>query len=327
MSDSKTDLKILLVVFGIVAILPVFIHDDLYLMNILVMCLIWGVVAASWDVIMGFAGIFAFSQIAFFVIGAYSSGIIALHYGVSPWLGMIFGSLIAGAGGILVSLPCLKLEGAHIALITFAVHMILEPFLKSDTGRLIGTGGTQGLLEIPPLSVGGFTFSSFQLLPWFYTAFIISFICLLILYKMIHSSWGLAFVALRDSGQFANFLGVNGFKYKLAVFSITAALTGLIGGFYAHYVSVLSTRILGLDLFLMLMVIMVIGGVGRFPGAFIGSFIVTFGYEFLRPVGTYRPVILGGLTVLLILFLPNGIMGLPLKKGVQKMRETINGWI
>jgi len=326
MTENKNDLIILLSIFSVLAVVPIFIHDNLYLMNIMIMCLIWSVVAASWDLIMGFAGIFTFGQIAFFVIGAYGSGIISQHFGISPWLSMGIGSLIAGLAGLLVSLPCLKLEGAYVALVTFAVHMILEPFLKSNTGRLIGTGGTQGLMDIPPLSFGGVAFTSFEPLPWFYTAFILALFCLLIIYKMIHSYWGLAFLALRDSERFANLLGVDGFKYKLIVFSITAALTGLIGGFYAHYVSMLSTRMLGLDLFLMLMIILVIGGIGRFPGAVIGALIVTFGYELLRPVGTYRPVIIGALTVLLILRFPKGAMGLSLVKGKLLLRKYTLSW-
>lgn len=301
------DLKVLLLIYLILLLVPIFVHTDLYLMNILIMCLIWSVVAASWDLIMGFSGIFTFGQIAFFVIGAYSSAILTQTFDLSPWLGMPFGGVVAGLTGLLVGLPCLRLKGAYVALVTFAVHMILAPLLKSDLGRALGTGGSQGILTIKPLHFWGYSFSSMEPLPWFYTALFISLLCLLAVYRIIHSNWGLAFTAIRDAEPFAKSLGINGFKYKLVVFGITSFLTGIIGGFYAHYVGVLSTRILGLNLFLILMVMLVIGGLGRFPGAVIGAYLATFLSEWLRPMGNYRMLIFGGLVVLLVVYMPQGI--------------------
>ena len=135
----RKDLTILIVIYLIFSALPILFHGDLYIMNILIMCLIWGVVAASWDLIMGFAGIFSFAQVAFFIIGAYGSAILTNALEISPWLGLPAGGLITAIIGVLVGLPCLRLKGAYIALVTFAVHMILVPFLKSDAGKAIGT--------------------------------------------------------------------------------------------------------------------------------------------------------------------------------------------
>ncbi|MCF8068377.1 MAG: ATP-binding cassette domain-containing protein [Desulfobacterales bacterium] len=106
-----------------------------------------------------------------------------------------------------------------------------------------------------------------------------------------------------------NKAGVNDTKYKLFVFAISAFLTGMISAVYAHYVGVLSPRILGLDLFLILMVILVLGGIGNFPGALIGAFITVFLSEWLRPLETYRNVVFGGLLVALVIFMPQGITG------------------
>lgn len=296
-------------------------------MNILIMCFIWGVVAAAWDLIMGFAGIFTFGQVAFYVIGAYGSAILTRYSGLSPWLGFVAGGLIAAIIGVLVGLPCLKLKGAYIALVTFAVHMILEPFLKSDVGKAIGTGGPQGIMHIPELTLFGYTYNTLELVPWFYTVFVISFIALFVIYKIIHSPMGLAFVAVRDAEVFAKSIGINDFRYKLMVFGISAFLTGMIGGVYAHYVGMLSVRLLGLDLFLILMVMLVLGGMGRFPGAVIGAFIAVFISEELRPLETYRNVVFGALVVFLVLLMPQGITGLlfPIDKSgpIERLREMI----
>lgn len=310
MMKVRKDLMLLLLVYAVLCLVPLAAHGNLHLMNILIICLIWAVVAAAWDLIMGFAGIFTFGQVAFFVIGAYGSAILTRTTGVSPWLGIVFGGLLTGTIGVLVGLPCLRLKGAYVALVTFAVHMILEPFLKSNIGRAIGTGGPQGILSIPALNLGSYKFSSMHLVPPYYAALIISFAALLIIYKIIHSPWGLAFVAVRDSEVFAVSLGIDDFKYKLAVFGISAFLTGMIGAFYAHYIGMLSTRILGLDLFLILMVMLVVGGMGRFPGAVIGSFIAIFLSEWLRFLESWRMVIFGAIVILMVLFMPQGITGL-----------------
>lgn len=93
------------------------------------------------------------------------------------------------------------------------------------------------------------------------------------------------------------------------VFGISACLTGAIGAFYAHHTAVISTRILGLDIFLLVMVILVVGGIGKFPGAEIGASIVTFSNEFLRPLGEYPLFIFGAIVVLAIVLVPEGSMG------------------
>jgi branched-chain amino acid transport system permease protein len=306
----RKDLLMLLLLYAVLCIVPIAAHGNLHLMNLLIICLIWAVVAASWDLIMGFAGIFTFGQVAFFVIGAYGSAILTRSMGISPWLGIILGGLLTGIIGILVGLPCLRLKGAYVALVTFAVHMILEPFLKSDIGRALGTGGPQGILSIPTLKLGSYEFSSLHLVPPYYVALVISFLALLIIYKIINSPWGLAFVAVRDSEVFAESLGIDGFKYKLAVFGISAFLTGMIGAFYAHYIGMLSTRILGLELFLILMVMLVVGGLGRFPGAVIGAFIAIFLSEWLRFLESWRMVVFGAIVILMVIFMPQGVTGL-----------------
>jgi len=308
--ENKRITIFLAVIWGVVAILPVFFGSTNFIMHILIMCLIWSVVASCWDLIMGFAGIFSFGQVAFFVIGAYSSAIISARFGVPPIFSVFIAGIITAGIGILVGLPCLKLKGAYIALVTFAVHMILEPVLKGDIGRALGTGGSRGILTIVPMNIFGYTFTSSDPIPYFYLLFLVAVICSVIILMVIKSHWGTAFLALKDAEDFASCLGVSAFKYKLMVFALTSFLTGMIGGFYAHYVGMLSTRMLGIDLFVTLMVILVIGGVGKFPGAIIGAFITIALNEMLSPLGSYRPIILGAMVVILVLVLPDGVTGL-----------------
>jgi branched-chain amino acid transport system permease protein len=306
----RHDLKVLLVMFILLGIIPIFAHNNLYMMNILIACLVWGVVASAWDLIMGLAGIFSFAQIAFFAVGGYSSAMICSGMGISPWIGMFIGGAFAAILGVVVGLPCLKLKGSYVALVTFAFHMLLDPFIKSDLGKAIGTGGPQGLISISAFKIGGYEFSSLELVPPYYAAFILAAIFLFIICKIIHSKFGLAFVAMRDSESFSKSVGIDDFKYKLLVFAISAFITGVMGGFYAHYVGMMSTRTLGLELFIFLMLMIVAGGSGRFPGALIGAFIITIVSEILRPFETYRMLIFGGMIVIFILKMPQGTLGI-----------------
>ncbi|MEE4364023.1 MAG: branched-chain amino acid ABC transporter permease [Desulfotignum sp.] len=308
--DHRRITFLLALIWAIVAVLPLFFGGTNFIMHILIMCLIWSVVASCWDLIMGFAGIFSFGQVAFFVMGAYASAIISAQFGIPPIFAVFIAGGITAGIGILVGLPCLKLKGAYIALVTFAVHMILEPVLKGDIGRAIGTGGSRGLLTIEPMNIFGYTFTTASPVPYFYLFFLVAVVCSVIILLVIRSHWGTAFLALKDSQEFATCLGVSAFKYKLMVFALTSFLTGMMGGFYAHYVGMLSTRMLGIDLFVTLMVILVIGGVGKFPGAVIGAFITIAINELLSPLGPYRPITMGAMVVILVLVLPDGIVGL-----------------
>jgi branched-chain amino acid transport system permease protein len=296
----------LLVMLAVLLLLPTYFHSNQYIMHLLIMCLVYSVVAIAWDFMMGYAGIFTFGQFAFFAIGAYASGMLTLRLGIPPPLGILLAGLVAAGVGIIVGLPCLRLKGAYIALVTFALHLILTPLINSDLGRAIGTGGTVGLLNIPNLAAG---FSVAAKVPWYYTLLGVAYLSFFIVYRISRSSIGLAFVSLRDSESLAKSLGVDAYKHKLMVFGISSFLTGMIGAFYAHYTGIVSTRILGLDIFLMVMVMLVIGGMGKFPGAAIGAFIVTFLNELLRPLGEYRLFIFGAIVVLIIVLVPEGLMG------------------
>lgn len=303
----RQELIIFLAIYFVLLLLPVFIYKDAYLIGILITCMIWGAVASVWNFTMGYAGIFTFGQFGFFVVAAYTSGMVTKYLGISPWLGILIGGLMAALVGVLIGLPCMKLKGAYIALITFALHLVVAPMIK--VAGPLGTGGSTGLMSIPSLNLGAYTFSRTDLIPWYYAAFIISFLVLLVVYKIIFSSVGLGFIGLRDSEDFAKTLGINEYKYKLMVFGLSAFLTGIMGGFYAHYAGIISPRLLGLDIFLLVMLMMIIGGMGLFPGAFLGGFIILFLNEFLRPLGAYRFLIFGAIVVVAIKIMPEGILG------------------
>jgi len=286
-------------------LLPIIIHDMSYIMHILILCFFWGVVATVWDLILGYASIFSLGQIAFFGFAGYLSAMLSLSFGMSPWITIIIGACATAIIGIGVGLICLNLKGIYIGVVTLALELVLPTLITE--GRQFGTGGSRGLIGIPNLHILGYSFNS---LSWYFTALFVFIAVLFIIHKIIESRLGLAFVALRDARDFARCLGVNEYKYKLIVFGISSFLTGLVGGFYTHYVGMISPLLFGTDIFVMALAMVLLGGLGRFPGAAIGAFVITFANEILRSTGLFRLLIIGAIAVITIIYLPQGLIGI-----------------
>lgn len=295
----------------VLAILPIFFHTNNYIMNILILCLIWGVMAASWDLILGYAKVFSFGHLSFFIIGGYTSGLLAEYVGLSPWLGYLAGGLAASFIGFLIGIPCLRLQGMYLAIVTFSLQFVLPTLIVwAGPGRFenFSTGGSWGLERIPSPSLFGYVFNRHELLPWYYLSLIFFTLFLSIIYILIKSPIGLAFIALRDAEPLAKSLGVDEYKYKLLVFAISAFIAGITGAYYAHYFGLISPASMTLDVFLIVLIMVLFGGLGVFPGAAIGAFVITIVNELLRPTLEWRLVLLGGIVILTMMFMPNGVM-------------------
>ena len=291
----------------ILALLPLVFGSDDYTMQLLIMSMIWGAVAQAWDLQLGYAGIFNLGQIGFFAIGGYASAMLFYHLGVSPWLGLLAGTALGAGVAVLIGLPCLRLTGIYIALLTLAFYEVLGPLLT--VGKAVGTGGKEGLFPLGVFSIGGYVFSFYDPLPWYYVGLALFLLCMIVVYLVVNSRFGSSFIALHDSESFAQSLGIGRFRTSLILVAVSGGLTGLMGAFYASYTSVISPRLLGLDLFLFLVIMILLGGVGKFPGAAIGAFVITFVNDWLRPTGTYRLLILGALVIVIVMLAPRGLMG------------------
>lgn len=296
------------ILLAVLVSVPLIFPESNYLQHFVVLALVWGIVAEAWNLIMGFAGIFSFAQIAFFTSGAFAAGLLTNQLGVSPWLGILGAGLVAAAIGFLIGLPSLRLSGEYIAVISYALHLVLGPLIYRAQVLGVNPGGY--IWNVRALSIFGYEFSRSVVAPWYYTALILFIIALLVIYLVIHSPIGKAFVALRDSESLARAVGINQYKYKLMVFSISALITGTAGGFYCYYAGTISTRMLGLDFFVMALIMVILGGLGKFSGGAIGAFVITFLDEWMRPLENYRLIVLGILVIVVMIYMPNGLMGM-----------------
>jgi branched-chain amino acid transport system permease protein len=318
--STKLQGRISLIVIAILLLLVPFITNvNNYIMHFFIQAFIWAIVAEAWNLIMGYAGIFSFGQIAFFTIGAFGTGLITQQLGVSPWVSIFYAGIVTAFIGLLIGLPSLRLRGEYICVITYALHLIMPALLYR--GEPIGINRGAFIWNIPALNILGYVFKRNAMLPWYYVGIALFAFFMFLIFVVIKSPIGKAFVALRDAELLAKSLGVNEYKYKLIVFSLSAFLTGTMGAFYAHYVGTISARMLGLDFFVKALIMVILGGLGQFPGPAIGAFVIIFLDELLRPLGNFRMVVLGSIVIFTMIYLPKGLMSF--SEYSEKLRNLI----
>jgi branched-chain amino acid transport system permease protein len=267
--------------------------------------------------VFGVAGVFSLAQMAIFAMGGYITGMVGLYLHWSLWWAMPVGAVAAIVFSIVIGLACLRLGGAYVALLTFAIAEAMYWLIITDTQCFYMegvtcrnfTGGTRGLVNF-----GDFGFR--QILGYKYAAFGNYFLALALLALatvfsifVIRSPLGIAFAALRDNATYAVARGIGRFKYQLLVFAASACFTGLAGAVYAGYFTVMGADTLNLSLLLLLLSMMVIGGLGTVWGPIVGAAALTLVNEILNEFVDWRLFGLGLILVLFTIFWPTGIVG------------------
>jgi branched-chain amino acid transport system permease protein len=307
---STKESKAVLVMAVVLLILPVFIQDP-YIMNIVILSLLFAVLACSWNLICGYTGIFTFGHQAFFGIGAYVSALLSMKVGLSPWLGLLAGGVGAAVIGLAIGLPCLRLRVApYIAITTLAFSEIARIVCMNLVGLTRGELGLWGIPEFSDISAGTWavTFSGGDRTPYYYVILVIFFASLAFIGWMVRSYIGLAFRAIRDEQDAALSLGIDTTRFKLLAFIVSSFIAGVAGSFYAHYILILTpTSVFSVGLMTEVIAVTLVGGLGTFWGPVIGAFSLTVLLEYLREFGEYRFMIYGAMLVATIMFMPRGV--------------------
>jgi len=301
---------------GVIAIFLAFpfLYTNPYILHILILCIIWSVVASAWNLILGYAGVISFGQLAFFTLGAYTVGMLHKFLHISPWIGLGLAGIVPALVGLGIGLVCLRLRGIYVLLITLSLQEIVPVFIKWQTQY---TGGAVGFSDMPKLAIGSFSYGN-NPLPFYFTAFFMAALFIFIIHKIIKSSIGLAFVALRDSENFARTLGVNDYKYKVLVFIISAFITGVMGGLYGLYIGFATPSLCGWEYVVILLIAIFLGGEGKFPGEIIGTFFIIAATELLQGTSSLREAALGTTIILVVFLLPGGLISM-----IHRLRKKI----
>jgi branched-chain amino acid transport system permease protein len=277
----------------------------------MILVFLFAYLASCWNILGGLAGQHSFGHAMFFGIGAYTSTLLSLNLGVTPWLGMWVGALLAGAVGLFVGYISFRyrVKGVFFLMITIAFAEIFKVIaLSSDA-----LGGAAGINIPYRESLWGFQFGG--KVAYYYIALAMVLGVVVVVQRLKNVRTGYYFTAIRDNEEAAKALGINAFRYKLMATGISAALTALGGTFYAQYFFYIDPMtVFGVHLSVEMLIFAVVGGEGTVLGPVVGALILVPIAETLRAHlgGGFGGVHLIGYAVLLIVavtYMPQGIVG------------------
>jgi branched-chain amino acid transport system permease protein len=285
------------------------VADSPYITTVFISALLFGILGAIYDLMIGYAGLANFGFAGFIAAGAYTSALAAFHYDVSPWLGLLLGGVGGGLLGFVTGAISLRLRGLYLGLATFFVMEALR-FTISNTPDY--TRGMLGLTTAPFPDVLGISFARGELLNHYYLLLGLGTVIILFMYAMVKSRIGLAFKAIREDELATESLGLSATKYKLLNFTVACFLTGVVGAFYAHYIGILTPEPteFGVLRSVELLAVTYVGGRGTLFGSLFAGFLLIGIQEVFRAVGTWRLIIYGVLLIVVIIFAPKGLAGL-----------------
>jgi branched-chain amino acid transport system permease protein len=309
----------------LVIALPIFIKNEYYL-HILIITFLNILIASSFRLIMT-TGLVSFCHTAFMAIGGYTSALTVMRLGLSSWIGLLFGVIVTMVVSISIGWVVLRLKGTYFFLATFAFGEVVMLIFTRWTNPF---GGPAGLVFIPPPSPivlpGLFVITFGSKASFYYLALILMLFSLFIIYKLDKGRMGSIWTGIQQSEELAQSVGINTLLYKILAFTIGSSIASLAGSFQAHYFTNLHPGGFGFFLLINYLIFVIVGGVNKFIGPVIGATLFTFLGEWLtlyESLTLYQTIIYGLLLIFFIMFLPEGIVGLPDK--ISSWYRRING--
>lgn len=305
----------------IVLLFPFLIGDDYY-RSVGVVIGLHAIVAIGLGLLMGLAGQISLGQAGFWGIGAYASAILSVKFGVPPVVGVLAGTVLPGIVAYFVARAIAELQGYYLAMATLAFGYIVQ--IAIIEGGSV-TGGANGMISIPSLTVFGFGNSELSM---YYLVWIVVTLVLLFSLNLMNSRVGRAYRAIHKSEIAATSMGIHVAQFKLSAFVVSGMFAGLSGALYAHYMGILDPQPFGLNESIKFLTMVVIGGMTSIWGALLGAVIIDFLNELLILLGEHLPwlkgdidtIVFGAILVLIMMFMPEGL--LPRLQAVRKNRRS-----
>lgn len=290
------------------ALLPLALPGRFWL-HILSLTMIYAIFTLGQNVVTGWAGMLTLGQAAFVGMGAYASVLLTMRLGV-PWpVACLAAGVVAGVTGALLSIPCLRVKADFLSLVTIAFNQI---FFVVANNWMDLTRGPMGIPAVPAMNVFGWVAKTPAQQFWLILG--ITAVLFVLVGRLTRGPIGRAWKMIRDDEIAAGALGVNVTGYKVLAFGVGCFLCGLGGGIYAHYMRFVSPDMFKLEESLLLMQMAILGGLASMPGTALGAFLMIALPEALRSsepwLITARPGIAGAMLVLMMIFRPNGILGM-----------------
>ncbi len=283
----------------LLALAPLFVTNP-YVLRLLATSLYFGTLAMAFDFTGGFINAVNFGFAGFVGLGAYVSALLVLNTGASPWLGLLAAMGAAGVAGFVTGMLTLPLRGIYVSLMSWFMGLSL---MALATAWIPVTRGARGLI-VPPL------FDSVTIVGHLYILLAILVVLYIVLRLIIRSRVGLAFRAIGQNFDVAQASGVNPTRYKLMNFTLSCACAGLLGGYYAHFVGIVTPDLLDTGHTMEVMALAYIGGSGSLLGGVFAAFLIIPLFDSLKQLMEYRLIIYGLSLILIMIFYPAGMNGL-----------------
>ena len=300
---------------GLLALALAPLVADPYQLHILILILMSATMALSWDLLVR-TGQLSLAHAGFFGLGAYAAALTYSQLGFNWWLSFLAAALAGGLAALGLGMITLRLHGMYFAIATLAFAEVL----RTLTLQINFTGGAVGVTL--PAIFGGSRVAAYFLVA------VIFLICVLTSVLLQRSRWGLAFQAIRARQSVAEVLGVNTIKTKLAAFVISSIFPSLVGAFYIHYVTyIIPYEAFSLNTSVSALVMAVFGGIYSTAGPVIGAVVLKVLEEYLKSVIVYGYTVIYGLILaLVILFMPNGLLGVMRRAAGSGRAQQVFRW-
>jgi ABC-type branched-subunit amino acid transport system ATPase component/ABC-type branched-subunit amino acid transport system permease subunit len=290
----------LLVLTGVAALYAA--KAEGYAPFVLAMVALTAIVGVGLNILVGLTGQISLGHVGFYAIGAYTVAILSLQ-GISFWIALPAAGLIAGAIGLLLSLPALRVTGPYLAMVTIAFAFIVQ-HLSIEWRAL--TGGSNGLMGFAPPSIGGVSFTEREMA---LLAIGIAGVSMVLFHRLAGSAWGKAMVAVRDAEVAARSIGLNPVSVKAAAFMLSAVFAGIAGGIFASLLAFVAPDSFPFSQSILFLFACVVGGAGWVLGPAVGAAVTVVLPELLSNLAEYRLLFFGVLLLVVLWLAPEGILG------------------
>jgi len=291
-------------------LVPLFITGQ-YQLHVLIMAGIAVVLTSSLRLIFN-SGQLSLGHGGVMTLGAYTSALLTTKLGLSTWAALGAGAAAGGLFALLVGYPFVRLKGIYFSLVT--VFMAEAIRLTGEQWKSL-TGGSLGISNIPvpdPIRIPGlFNISFTSKVEFYYLTLVLVLFSLLVFYALERSRIGLTWFSVRESDFLAESVGIDTASSKVLAFCIGSLFAGLAGALYSQYNAVITPSAFGFVYSVYVLIYMIVGGAQSFAGPIIGAVILTFLPESARALKAYQPYIFAGVVILVMFFLPGGIVSLP----------------
>lgn len=282
-----------------------FMAGNDYHLTVMSTAYIFALATVGLNLITGYTGQFNLAHSGFMAIGAYTVGILTVDHQVPFWIAFALSGVVAAAVGFFVGLVSLRLRGHYFSIFTLCVGYIM--FLVIEKWESL-THGTVGIIGIPaPTAIGPIAFDSPRSL--YYLVFFFLVLGVWVMGRIVRSLLGRTFMAIRNSEELAESLGINLMRNKILAFMLSVFYAGLAGGLYAGFVRFLGPGIAGVEHTFDMTMYMLVGGLGTLLGPLLGALAVPWLTQYLQFLQEYRFIVFGPILVLLVIFVPHGVVG------------------